>query len=85
MVRDFQAVIGTEIKKQMKKIPNAVIACVGGGSNAIGTFYPLIDTNAKIIGIEAGGKGIKNKITLSSTYCWKKRSIAWNDDISNAR
>ena len=62
MVRDFQAVIGTEIKKQMKKIPNAVIACVGGGSNAIGTFYPLIGTNAKIIGIEAGGKGIKTKL-----------------------
>ena len=50
--------IGKEIKKQMKKIPNAVIACVGGGSNAIGTFYPLIDTKAKIIGIEAGGKGV---------------------------
>jgi tryptophan synthase beta chain len=62
MVRDFQAVIGTEIKKQMKKIPNVVIACVGGGSNAIGTFYPLIDTNARIIGIEAGGKGIKTKL-----------------------
>ena len=62
MVRDFQTVIGTEIKKQMKKIPNVVIACVGGGSNAIGTFYPLIDTNVKIIGIEAGGKGIKTKL-----------------------
>jgi len=58
MVRDFQSVIGNEIKKQMKKIPNTVIACVGGGSNAIGTFYPLIDTNAEIIGIEAGGKGL---------------------------
>jgi len=58
MVRDFQSVIGTEIKKQMKKTPNTVIACVGGGSNAIGTFYPLIDTKAEIIGIEAGGKGL---------------------------
>ena len=58
MVRDFQSVIGNEIKKQMKKIPNTVIACVGGGSNAIGTFYPLIDTKAEIIGIEAGGKGL---------------------------
>jgi len=58
MVRDFQSVIGNEIKKQMKKNPNTVIACVGGGSNAIGTFYPLIETKAEIIGIEAGGKGL---------------------------
>ena len=72
MVRDFQAVIGVEIKKQMKKIPNAVIACVGGGSNAIGTFYPLIDTNAKIIGIEAGGKGIKTKLHSAPLTAGKK-------------
>ena len=72
MVRDFQAVIGTEIKKQMKKIPNAVIACVGGGSNAIGTFYPLIDTNTKIIGIEAGGKGIKTKLHSAPLTAGKK-------------
>ena len=72
MVRDFQAVIGTEIKKQMTKIPNAVIACVGGGSNAIGTFYPLIDTNVKIIGIEAGGKGIKTKLHSAPLTAGKK-------------
>ena len=72
MVRDFQAVIGTEIKKQMKKIPNVVIACVGGGSNAIGTFYPLIETNAKIIGIEAGGKGIKTKLHSAPLTAGKK-------------
>jgi tryptophan synthase beta chain len=65
MVRDFQSVIGEEIKVQMKKIsnkaPDTVIACVGGGSNAIGTFYPLVDTNAEIIGVEAAGKGLKSK------------------------
>lgn len=65
MVRDFQSVIGEEIKKQMKKInnktPDTVIACVGGGSNAIGTFYPLVDTNAEIIGVEAAGHGLKSK------------------------
>ena len=72
MVRDFQAVIGTEIKKQMKKIPNVVIACVGGGSNAIGTFYPLIDTNARIIGIEAGGKGVKTKLHSAPLTAGKK-------------
>tara|TARA_B100000929_G_scaffold114989_2_gene91213 strand:+ start:5990 stop:7186 length:1197 start_codon:yes stop_codon:yes gene_type:complete len=58
MVRDFQSVIGNEVKKQMKKVPDTVIACVGGGSNAIGTFYPLIDSKAEMIGIEAGGKGL---------------------------
>ena len=62
MVRDFQSVIGNEIKSQMKKIekktPEAVIACVGGGSNAIGTFYPLTDTDTEMFGIEAGGEGI---------------------------
>ncbi|MCA9812113.1 MAG: tryptophan synthase subunit beta [Nitrosarchaeum sp.] len=73
MVRDFQSVIGEEIKIQMKKInnktPDCVIACVGGGSNAIGTFYPLVDTNADIIGVEAAGLGLKSKMhsaTLSA-------------------
>ena len=65
MVRDFQSVIGNEIKTQMKKInnktPDSVIACVGGGSNAIGTFYPLVESNAEIIGVEAAGKGLKSK------------------------
>lgn len=65
MVRDFQSVIGTEIIQQMKKInkknPDMVIACVGGGSNAIGTFYPLIDSDTEIIGVEAAGKGLKTK------------------------
>jgi tryptophan synthase beta chain len=64
MVRDFQSVIGREIKDQLQKItgklPDAVIACVGGGSNAIGSFYHFIDDKkVKLIGIEAGGKGIQ--------------------------
>ncbi|MFB5597788.1 MAG: tryptophan synthase subunit beta [Nitrosopumilaceae archaeon] len=58
MVRDFQSVIGQEIKKQL--VPDAVIACVGGGSNAIGTFYPLVDTDTEIIGVEAAGQGLKS-------------------------
>lgn len=64
MVRDFQSVIGEEIKSQMKSIakksPDAVVACVGGGSNAIGTFYPLAGTDAQIIGVEAAGRGLKS-------------------------
>ena len=65
MVRDFQSVIGEEIKQQMKKInkktPNTVVACVGGGSNAIGTFYPLLDYDTEMIGVEAAGLGLKTK------------------------
>jgi len=60
MVRDFQSIIGKEIKQQMKRIPDTVIACVGGGSNAIGTFYPLMDTNTEMIGVEAAGQGLKS-------------------------
>ncbi len=64
MVRDFQSVIGAEIKSQSKgeigELPDSVIACVGGGSNAIGAFYPLIQEDVKLIGVEAGGKGIES-------------------------
>lgn len=63
IVRDFQAVISREIKQQImekeKKLPSAVIACVGGGSNAIGSFYHFInDKEVRLIGCEAAGKGI---------------------------
>jgi len=65
MVRDFQSVIGDEIKKQIKKFnkktPDTVIACVGGGSNAIGTFFPLLDDDTEMIGVEAAGKGLKTQ------------------------
>jgi tryptophan synthase beta chain len=63
IVRDFQRVIGKETKKQIleqeRRLPDAIIACVGGGSNAIGIFYDFIDDNVKLFGIEAGGKGIR--------------------------
>ncbi len=63
MVRDFQCVIGNEAKIQMREMvgrqPDAVIACVGGGSNAIGLFHPYIEErDVQIIGVEAGGHGI---------------------------
>ncbi len=62
MVRDFQSVIGKEIMQQMREIenktPDSVVACVGGGSNAIGTFYPLLDSDTEMFGIEAGGEGL---------------------------
>lgn len=64
IVRDFQAVIGLETKKQILqqegKLPEKVVACVGGGSNAMGMFYPFIEEyDVSLIGVEAGGKGIK--------------------------
>ncbi|TRM60696.1 tryptophan synthase beta subunit-like PLP-dependent enzyme [Schizophyllum amplum] len=73
VVRDFQKVIGEEIKAQMKEttnaLPDAVVACVGGGSNAIGTFYDFIkDPSVRLIGVEAGGEGLdgdRHSATLS--------------------
>ncbi len=71
MVRDFQSVIGYEVKEQMQgRLPNAVVACVGGGSNAMGTFYPFIDDrDVALYGVEAGGEGIssgKHSATLAA-------------------
>jgi len=74
IVRDFQSVIGKEIKQQFKektgKLPDALIACVGGGSNAMGTFHPFKDdTEVKLYGVEAGGEGIetgKHAATLAA-------------------
>jgi tryptophan synthase beta chain len=62
MVRDFQRVIGRELKEQILeregKLPTAIIACVGGGSNAIGAFYEFLgDPQVRLIGVEAGGRG----------------------------
>jgi tryptophan synthase beta chain len=63
MVRDFQSVIGREVRQQMAeregRLPDAVVACVGGGSNAAGIFYPFIDDHqVELIGVEAGGLGL---------------------------
>ena len=65
MVRDFQAVIGEECLKQMPEMigrqPDYVVACVGGGSNAIGIFYPYIDVpGVKLVGVEAAGEGLES-------------------------
>ena len=63
LVRDFQSVIGTETKKQMRelegRLPDTLVACLGGGSNAMGLFHPFLDeTNISIVGVEAGGHGL---------------------------
>ncbi|HEX4645747.1 MAG TPA: tryptophan synthase subunit beta [Verrucomicrobiae bacterium] len=64
MVRNFQRVIGDEARRQIleqeERLPNLLIACVGGGSNAIGLFYPFLeDTSVRMVGVEAGGLGIQ--------------------------
>ncbi len=64
MVRDFQTIIGQEAKKQHRaaegKLPDCLVACVGGGSNALGLFYPFLkDSSVRIIGVEAAGYGIQ--------------------------
>ena len=63
LVRDFQSVIGNEVREQMMEVegrlPDTLIACIGGGSNAIGLFHPFLDDeNIEIIGVEAGGHGL---------------------------
>jgi tryptophan synthase beta chain len=62
MVRDFQSVIGREARQQcldqLGRLPDVVVACVGGGSNAAGMFYPFVsDTAVQLVGVEAGGRG----------------------------
>ena len=74
MVRDFQSIIGKELKKQIflaeKKLPDTLVACIGGGSNSLGLFYEFLDDKkVDLIGIEAGGKGIhtnKHAASLSA-------------------
>ncbi len=65
MVRDFHRVIGVEAREQclelMGRLPDAILACIGGGSNAIGIFHPFLDdVNVRLIGLEAGGSGIES-------------------------
>jgi tryptophan synthase beta chain len=72
MVRDFQTVIGREAREQVLRkegsLPKAVVACVGGGSNAIGIFHPFLADDVELIGVEAGGVGIETG-KHSATLC----------------
>jgi tryptophan synthase beta chain len=66
MVRDFQAIIGRETREQVRervgRLPNTIVACVGGGSNAIGIFHAFIDdANVELIGVEAAGEGLETE------------------------
>ncbi len=71
IVRDFQSVIGEEVKNQILeiegKLPDVIVACVGGGSNAIGIFYPFIeDEEVRLVGVEAGGYGLETGMHAAS-------------------
>ena len=71
MVRDFQSVIGTEARAQMLemegRLPDAVVACIGGGSNAIGLFHPfLADEGVRLVGVEAAGHGLESGLHAAS-------------------
>ena len=71
MVRDFQSIIGEEAKEQIleieNKLPSKIIACIGGGSNAMGLFHSFLDDNqVEIIGVEAGGKGVNSNLHAAS-------------------
>jgi tryptophan synthase beta chain len=63
IVRDFQAVIGRETREQILKaegrLPRCLVACVGGGSNAMGLFYPFLDDAVELLGVEAAGRGLE--------------------------
>jgi len=77
IVRDFQSVIGRETKRQILEIegtlPDVIVACVGGGSNAIGIFHPFIeDKKVRLIGVEAAGKGIETGKHAASLCAGKK-------------
>jgi len=76
IVRDFQKIIGIETKKQILKmegrLPDYLIACVGGGSNAIGMFYPFYNDPVKFIGVEAGGKGLNTGQHAASLCCGER-------------
>ncbi len=67
MVRDFQSIIGSETKKQIfekeGRLPDSLVACIGGGSNAMGLFFPFLDDkDVKMFGVEAGGRGVDSKM-----------------------
>jgi len=79
MVRDFQSVIGretrTQIKKLEKRLPDALVACVGGGSNALGLFYPFIkDKGVALYGVEAAGEGVSSG-KHAATLCAGKPGV----------
>jgi len=73
LVRDFQKIIGEETREQILamagRLPSLLVACVGGGSNAMGMFYPFIDDDVEIMGVEAGGHGLETAEHAATLSC----------------
>ena len=89
MVRDFQKVIGEEARRQIleteKRLPDAVFACVGGGSNAIGIFHAFVpDEAVRLIGVEAGGRGPNLGEHAARFRSRDPGSAAWRAQLSAA-
>src|SRR3546814_19027889 len=91
LVRDFQSVIGREVIAQSRskfgKMPDALVACVGGGSNAIGLFHPFIeDKSVAMYGVEAGGRGIRSEERRVGKECVSTcRSRGWTSHSKKKR
>ena len=80
MVRDFQSVIGKETKSQILeregRLPDSLVACIGGGSNAMGLFYPFLeDKSVKMYGVEAGGKGVDDRMEHAASLTGGKPGV----------
>ena len=91
MVRDFQSIIGKEVREQMLdregRLPDSLVACIGGGSNAMGLFHPFLDdSDIRIIGVEAGGWGLKRPImrprsqAAAGRVAWQPHYLLQDDD-----
>ena len=86
MVRDFQSIIGKETREQMQeaegRLPDSLIACIGGGSNAMGLFHPFLDDpTVEIFGVEAAGHGI-DAAACGLAHRRPARRAAWQPHLS---
>ena len=85
MVRDFQSVIGKEAKNQILKkegrLPDCLVACVGGGSNAMGLFHPFFKDGVRLIGVEAGGLGMKTGKHAASLSAGSVGNASWKHEL----
>jgi len=90
MVRDFQTIIGRETRQQIQeqegRLPDTLIACIGGGSNAIGLFHPFLDNpSVHIIGVEAAGLGLASGKHAASLTGGHPGILSWQPDLSAAK
>ena len=89
MVRDFHAIIGQETRRQCQDLwgglPDVLLACVGGGSNAMGLFYEFVnDASVRMIGVEAAGEGVTSSKTRRHTHPGQSGRVTWGHELSLA-